>query len=129
MKEETFKENLESVIGGILEVAQKERESSEPYKNLFKRTEGKTLDFSLHEIERDMVGSVLNATSILKKQGYKVTNEGYDFLLALPILAQKLEEDIRQKDGFSCCVDKTYHLLRREFEKLITPTPHTNQIG
>lgn len=120
-KEEMGKEKnvLEEVIKGIIDVADKERKESEPYKNMFKRISSKPFAVQLSQLNDEMVERVLNACTILQGEGIKVTNEAYDFLLALPYLANKLEEDIRKKEGSSCCVDKTYHLLHREFKKLL----------
>lgn len=114
------KEALETVIGSILEVAQKERESKEPYKDLFKKIEGrKNVDISLHEINNKMETHILDAHRIFEKKGVKLKNEAYQFLLALPLMAHLLEKDIQKKEGRTCSVDKVYYLLAQEFEKLI----------
>ena len=112
------------MIGSILELADKERKASEPYKNLFKKTEGKPLPIFLSEVEREMTGKVLDAIAILEERGIKVNNEAYYFLLALPLTAHVLEKHIQKTEGSACCVDKTYHLLEKEFNKLLY-TPHT----
>lgn len=113
-------EGIKSVIAGILEVADRERKESKPYKDIFKRTSGKPFCVQLMTVENEMMSVVLNYCKILEENGYKLSNEAFIFLYSLPILAKALEKDIREKEGSSCCVDKTYTLLHKEFYKLIT---------
>ena len=117
---EGMKEQIEAVVNGILEVADRERKASEPYKDMFKRTDKKPFCVQLMEVEGEMMRVVLNYHAILEEHGYKVSNEGFRFLYSLPLLAHVLEKDIEEKEGSACCVDKTYRLLHQEFSKLIT---------
>lgn len=107
------------MLDAMAELAKKERESSEPYKNMFKSVGGKPFPVQLRRVDDDMTGVVLNYTQILENEGYKVTNEVYYFLLALPFLANKLEKEITNKEGYVCCVDKTFELLHREFFRIL----------
>jgi hypothetical protein len=120
MKEITNKSAIKSVIVSILEVADRERKESKPYKDMFKRTSGKPFCVQLMEVESAMMDVVFNYHKILEENGYKLSNEAFIFLYSLPVLAKALEKDIREKEGNACCVDKTYTLLHQEFYKLIT---------
>lgn len=111
-----MEKELKQIIEGMVEMADKEREGSQPYKNLFKRTNNKPFPVQLREVETDMVSVVLQYTQILKENGYKVTN---DFLLALPAITKFFEKEIKEKDGYACDVDKTYYLLHERFKELL----------
>jgi len=115
-----MEEQIKSVINGILEVADKERKESKPYKDMFKRTNNKPFCVQLMEVESDMMDVVFNYHSILEENGYKLSNEAFAFLYSLPVLTHALEKDIKEKEGSACYVDKTYTLLHQEFYKLIT---------
>ena len=120
MQLNSMKNAIKDVIDGILEVADKERKQSEPYKDMFKRTDGKPFCVQLSTVESEMMSVVLNYSAILEENGYKLSNEGFQFLYSLPLLAHVLEKDIAEKEGMTCCVDKTYRLLHTEFMKHIT---------
>jgi len=94
-----LKEGLNSIIGGILKVAQKEREESEPYKDMFKRTSGKPFPVQLSEVNSKLTSIILDYDSILRENGIKTTAATYRFLVALPLLADILEKDITEKEG------------------------------
>jgi hypothetical protein len=104
----------------MIELAEKERKESEPYKDLFKRTDGKPFCVQLHEVERKMVSIALDYCDILRENGYKVNDDTWQFMLALPIMVRSLEKEIEEKEGHVCCVDKTYHILHKEFMKILT---------
>jgi hypothetical protein len=118
-----MKEELEKVVAGILELAKTERQKSEPYKDLFKRTDKQPFPVQLMNVVGDMKDPLFSYLDILETNGYKLSADGYRFLLALPFLAHVLEKDIAEKDGRACCVDKTYTLLHQEFYKYLTKTP------
>jgi len=109
--EEFSAEALKSVMEGIIGVAEKERESSDSYKLLFKRSN--SMEGLLRNLEEVMTGHVLNATTVLKeKYGYKkVSDEAYILLLALPFLEHNLVRYIEKTEGPSCSVDKAYYIL------------------
>ena len=115
-----MEDTLKAMFGALLEVADKERKSSEPYKDMFKRTDGKPFCVQLQQVEGDLMHIVLNYTQILKEHGYEVSNETFRFLLALPILAHILEKDIVKKEGSVCSVDKVYTLLHKELKRLLS---------
>jgi hypothetical protein len=112
---------IKEVIDGILEVADKERKASEPYKDMFKRTNAKPFPVQLMTIEGEMIGVLLNYSTILNEHGYKIDDNLWKFLLALPLLAHILEKDIIAKEGHVCSTDKVYKLLHQEFMKLLKP--------
>lgn len=126
-----MRNEIKKVIEGILEIADKERKESEPYKDMFKRTEGQPFCVQLRQVESDMMRVVLNYTQILKENGYKVSNETFQFLYSLPFLVHVLEKDIVAKEGRTCSVDKVYRLLHQEFKKLLTPPkpPKSNPLN
>lgn len=114
-----MKEALKDVIDGIIALADKERKESEPYKNLFKKMNGVSLPVSLEAVTDEMTSAALNASAAFRNQGIKLNNEAWRFLLALPITAHLLEKHIKETEGSACCVDKTWHLLGRQFQELI----------
>lgn len=116
-----MKEEIKQVIDGILQIAEKERKESKPYKDMFKRTGGKPFCVQLRDVESSMMDVVLNYSQILNENGYKVSNEMFQFLYSLPLLVHVLEKDIVAKEGRACSVDKVYELLHKEFKKLLTP--------
>jgi hypothetical protein len=116
-----MKKELEIIIKGILAVADRERKQSKPYKDLFKQTSGKPFPVQLSAVSLAMSDVVRNYIDILNQNGYKLSDEGYRFMLSLPILYSVLEKDIQEKEGRSCYVDKTSYILYREFKKYISP--------
>lgn len=114
------KEVMDEVVECLLGRADRERKASEPYKNLFKRTEGKPFPVQLREVERDLTNTILNYSKILEANGYKVNDETWEFLLALPILAHKLEEDIKKNEGRSCGYEYARDIVKQARDELST---------
>jgi hypothetical protein len=113
MKEVT-EESLKQVMQGILEVANKEREESQPYKDLFGLTKENSITGALRDVEHKMTSLALDICHILEtKYDIKVTNEKFGLLLALPFVLDRLEKDISAKEGHMCCVDKAFHLVNK----------------
>lgn len=112
-------EALGGIFSGIIAAADKERKASESYKDLF--TTSETLDGLLRALELKMTDHVLNATTILKeKYGYDRTpDEAFMLLLALPFLANRLENYIEKTEGSACCVDKTYYVLAKNLRSAL----------
>jgi len=110
-------ETLKEVMDGILSSAEKERESSQPYKDMFEA--GDHLEGLLRHVEMSCSSVMLDACSVLeKRRGVRVSHEIMGFLLLVPWLAMKIEKEISAKEGICCCVDKTYYLLAKELERL-----------
>lgn len=106
----TNKENLEEVITSLCEAIKKEREESEPYKELFKS--GSTLTGLLRKTDANMVSSALVAVDIMRsKFNIEVNDDQFYAILALPYLIKKAEEDIQRNEGFPCHVDKAYYIV------------------
>ena len=106
-----IKGNLESVVDAIVKEADKEREESEPYKELFGE-HGESIEGLLRKTEHEMTKIVLNMCHVLKeKYKCRVPDELFNIVLALPFVTNRLEKDIRDKEGMTYCVDKSYRLL------------------
>lgn len=114
MKEE---KQIKNMLDGMLYLAKKERESSEPYKEMFKA--GANYEGLLRQLEHKMISEVLDAGDVLHNKGFKVRNEVFYFLLSLPLRVKILEKEITEKEGYVCSFDKTYYLLARELEELL----------
>jgi hypothetical protein len=118
------KETLEKVIGGILDIADKERKASDSYKNLFEKSDG--LQGFISHLENEIVSIVLDGATVLQQKfGYKnINNDTYHFLLSLGLANNLLENKITKEEGTSCCVDKTHFILAKILrDKLNTPLP------
>lgn len=109
-------EEMKSMLAGLLDISQREREQSEPYKEMFKA--GATHEGLLRKIDDEMIAPVLNACQVLEKE-FKITNEVYYFLLSLPLRIKVLGKDIEAKEGRSCYVDKVFFLLAKELGNLL----------
>lgn len=117
---------IADVIDVILVEADKQREASDSYKDLFSADE---VDGLLRRMEEEMMTIILNGASVLEKKfGVSFTtknghrgNEAFGLLLSLPLLAHKLEEKIKAEQGITCCVDKTYYLLSRTLTEFGVP--------
>ena len=109
---------LKEVITSLAESANKEREKSDSYKDMFKKTDGVNFEGLLRDAEMKMMETVLNVCQVIEtKTGTTgITKELWDVLLALPFVEAQLEKEISAKEGSCCCVDKAYYLLN-EFVK------------
>jgi hypothetical protein len=106
---------LEEVMNGLMEAADEERKSSEPYKKMFKA--GSSLTGLFRQLEHEGMTHALNAADIYanKLKGEATEREALEFMLAVPYLAFKLEQHIQEIQGRTCCVDKTFFLLSEYF--------------
>ena len=109
---------LKSVMEGILEMADKERQADPKYIEMFKK--GTSFGGLISEVEHQMEGPALDACDVLKKKfGVKCTNEVYNFILSIPLLSSLLEKKIMNMEGSTCCVDKTHYIMSAVLEKII----------
>lgn len=105
---------LGDVMSSILERAEEERLKSDSYNDLFKLTKKDCCSGALRAAEHKMSMIALDVSTLLEKEyGIKITNDKFHLLLALPYIEKVLTDEIRKKEGYSCCVDKTYHLLSK----------------
>lgn len=111
--------SLAAMLTDIVAVADKERENSDAYKDLFEGSSD--IESLLRSTEHAMTDAVLSATSVLKKKfGYEnISNEAYYLLLALPIMEHTLEKHIKNTQGRSCSVDKTYYHLANQLREAL----------
>lgn len=113
---------LKTILDGIVAAADKEREQSEPYKDLFKSSDD--LESLIYHLSHKMTTHVLNASKVLKdKFGYdKVPDEAFYFLLAVPFLDNSLKKHVVSTQGSSVSSDKVrYHLAKELRTKLAQP--------
>jgi hypothetical protein len=108
---------IKAVMNSILEDADRERKLSEPYKKLFKESDD--LDSLMRNTYDEMMNTILDTCTVLEEKfGYKRINKNvFDILRSLPLLADSLEKDITEKEGYSCCVDKAYHIITERVKK------------
>lgn len=108
---------LKEVLGDLVARASTERQKKDSYKALFKA--GSTYTGFFRAVKSDMMDCVLDACEVLnQKHGIHVSNDQFNFLLAIPYLAQMLEKEIKAKDGIACSVDKVYFILSERFKEL-----------
>lgn len=119
---EVTTESLEKVLNGLADAFRKEREESEPFKELFRA--GSTFTGLLSELEMRGMGATLDACAVLEQRhGSYISHPVLEFLLALPYLSYKLEKQIESEAGSCCCVDKSFFLLSEELKRLIEANP------
>lgn len=104
---------IKNVINGLLQQVEVERQKDPNYQELFKGAAN--FESLLTTTQDRMIDPVVVACQILKEKfGVKqIGREAYMFLLALPLLAYLVEKGIKELEGPSCCVDKTYYLLAK----------------
>ena len=113
MKED-FKEALGKVIGGIAELAEKERQESSEYQEL-ERAE--TIVQAVRIAEEKMSSVAMDLTLVLRQKfGIRVTNEGYHFIKRLPYEQGVAEKEVIEEQGHS--VDCWPKSIRRLAEKI-----------
>lgn len=105
---------LGELINNIVDIADKERLESEPYKDLF--TKSDTAEGLLRNMDDEMTKIILNGCTVLKQKFglEKIGNEKFHILQALPFVLSTIEKDIRDKEGSSCCVDKAFYLISKK---------------
>ena len=117
MSTEVTKNALEAVLTGMVAAFDAERGKTESFKEMFKA--GSTYTGLLRNLKSVDMGGVLDACKVLEGKNVKITQDLFEFLIALPYLAYKLEREIRARDGSCCCVDKTFFLLSEELKRLV----------
>jgi hypothetical protein len=110
LDENSFKETMDMIFTSLLDKAAEERAETEPYKELFEASTHGLRSF-VRELERKATSVTLDASQVLESKGFEVTNEIWDFLTLIPFFSRRLERAIMDKEGFGCCVDKTYHII------------------
>ena len=117
MEDKKFDEALKEVITSLLTQAEEERLKDPKYQDLFK----KSTDYGslLRETEHNMNSAILDSCEVLKEKFgvNKIDNNTWEFFLALPILEHLIQKSIEEKEGRSCCVDKTYYILSNLLKK------------
>lgn len=102
------------VIEGIVKDAEKARKNSESYKNLFAAFKDGGLAGAVFKSREDMIKIVLDLCSVIEeKTGKRVGNNLFDIFMGLPLVFDLIEKDVREKEGYVCCMDKTRFLLKK----------------
>ena len=112
--EETFNEALGEVINSMVNRFRKERQQSEPWKDLFKASEKGLLQ--LLSNANHQIGSIILDVSdmIEEKFNIKVSKKLYDLIKALPFAMWELRTNIQNEDGSCCCADKARQIYYEE---------------
>lgn len=108
---------IKKLLSTMLDDFQKEREKTEPYKEMFKA--GSTYTGLLRELQHRCLGHVLDATTTLRKKNIRISDDVYSFLLAIPYLFYKLEKQVEKEEGVTYCTDKTFYLLSERLKEII----------
>lgn len=116
-------EALAAVLGGMLKASELEREKTEPYKEMFKA--GSSYTGLLRELKSKGMRPTLDAAKVLQDMGAEISDDLFEFLIALPYLAYKLQRHIDATEGMCCCADKTFFLLSAHLKQLATPEVKT----
>jgi len=112
--EKCMKDLLEGFMAGIEDARRKDPE----YQKLF--AIASDYGYLLSEVCHKMMNVILDACQVLKdKDGIKINNDVFAFFLSLPLLAFITKRLIKNEEGFSCCVDKTYYLLSATLKEVI----------
>lgn len=115
-KIEGLESALKEVIGGILKEAEEERRKSDGYKNLFALYKDGGLAKAVFQAEEDMSKIGMDLCLLIRNTtGKNVDNELYGVISALPLVFRLVKEDIREKEGMSCCADKMRDLVKNYF--------------
>lgn len=109
-----FGNELENIFEHILKRADKERQESEPWKQLFEASE-QGLRGILSEAKDQMMPIVLNTTRIIElKFGIKCSNKLFNLVKALPYVMSHVSGAIHEQQGLSCCSDKARQVYYQE---------------
>ena len=112
MKNDVSDQTLKDVLDGLFDTITKERRESEPYKDLFKKSDD-IAEF-LRDVDQKMMRVVLDATQVLRDKYGTCPNEVYNILKCLPFVTNYMEKKIVKEEGMCCCVDKVYYLLSQK---------------
>lgn len=122
MGSEPSMDSLASLLGGLVAAFQAEREKDTAFKDLF--GVGSSFSGLLRALEGLGMTATLDACTVLEKRhGVWISDPVLDFLLAVPFLARRLEKQIQDASGPSCCADKAFALLSEELQRLIEANP------
>lgn len=110
-----FGNALKDVIGNILDRAEQERKASEPYKDLFKASEN-GLRGILSNASNQIDNIVLTTLTVIQEKFElpRVSDKLFRLIQVLSYASSLCEDNISHKEGFSCCVDKTNHIIYQE---------------
>jgi len=118
-EEKELSKTIDEVIHSISDIADQWMTEGEGYKDLFKKsndTDGVVLNL-IDKVEM----LTLEASAVLENK-FGITKCGddlYRFLLGSALLDHVLEKKIIEKQGHSCCVDKTHFLIGKKFKELV----------
>ena len=118
MDDKKFAEVLGSVLSSLLGRAEEERIKSH-HQDLFELTKKDSCEIALQNVEQKMSSITLDVVTLLEKE-YGINK--LHILMALPFIVDHLTDDISKPGGYSCCVDKAYHILKK-LNKLVLDKP------
>lgn len=112
MEKEVSEQTLKDVLDSLNDTITKERRESEPYKDLFKKSDD-TAEF-LRVVNSKMMSVVLDGSQVLRDKYDMCPNEVYSILKCLPFVTDYMKKRIEKEEGICCCVDKVYYLLSQK---------------
>lgn len=105
---------IKEVLDSLYKRAREERESKEPYKNLFKASE-KGLKSLLSQASKDCNGIIINLGSVIEKKfNIKLSNKLYKLLKLMPYALGDLRKEISEKESGPCEADKMREIYYQE---------------
>lgn len=114
MAEETFEQELTTVITSLCDRAKEERQKEKPWQDLFAASEEGLMSV-LSEAHRQMKRTILDSAFLIEKKfNIKISNRLFYLLQALPCAMHDLRENLTKEEGISCCADKTRRIYYEE---------------
>ena len=112
MENNISNQTLKEVLDSLNDTITKERRETEPYKDLFKKSDD-IVEF-LRDMDDKMMGIILDGAQVLRDKYGTCPNEVYSILKCLPFVTNYMEKRIVKEEGMCCCVDKVYYLLSQK---------------
>lgn len=105
---------LASTIGALCKAARERAMQSDSNERLFEAYQHSGLEGLLRRCSNLMLEHALNTADLIREElGRSLTKEDWNLIQALPLVAREMENEIRETEGFSCCVDKSYQRLAK----------------
>lgn len=115
---------IRDVMDAIGVEARKRAKQSESHERLFEAYKHGGIEGLLRRCESAMLEHALNAADLIREElGREIMKEDWELIQALPLVMYTMEKIIRSEEGYSCCVDKTYHRLAKSIIGGYGPQP------
>lgn len=111
---EAFGNSLETVVLSILERSDAERRESEPWKDLFRASEG-GLEGIIYDADHKLMEIVLTTTDVIsQKFGVRCSNRLFNLVKAIPFALNRVSDEIEESQGHVCHADKARRVYVEE---------------